>query len=95
MESEEANKITFVSSMRKNRAKVVARCLVGKILHNKGVNREGLRIALQQAWSTIKKVKIESLGNNIFMFKFASKDEKQRVIAGGPWHFDIVLIVLK
>lgn len=94
-ESEEANKITFVSSMRKNRAKVVARCLVGKKLHNKGVNREGLRIALQQAWSTIKEVKIESLGSNIFMFKFASEDEKQRVMVGGLWHFDRVLIVLK
>ena len=29
------------------------------------------------------------------MFKFASEDEKQRVMAGGLWHFDRVLIVLK
>ena len=31
---------------------------------------------------------IESLGANIFMFKFADKADKRRVMARGPWHFD-------
>ncbi|KAH9728008.1 hypothetical protein KPL70_008866 [Citrus sinensis] len=34
------------------------------------------------------------MGDNIFMFKFASEEEKKRVLMGGPWHFDRALIVL-
>ena len=41
-------------------------------LTERGVNRERLRIALQQAWRTIWEVKIESLGSNIFMFQVCS-----------------------
>ena len=67
---------------------------MGKVLISTGVNKEGLKIALQQVWRTFKEVKIESLGNNIFMFKFAEEADKIRVITGGPWHFDRVLIVL-
>lgn len=51
-------------------------------------------MALHQVWRTIKKVKIESLGANIFMFKFADEANKRRVMAGGPWHFDKALIIL-
>ncbi|KAH9647987.1 hypothetical protein KPL70_025411 [Citrus sinensis] len=60
----------------------------------KGVNKEGLKAALQQVWRTFKEVKIESVGNNIFMFKFAEEVDKKRVLKGGPWHFDRPLIVL-
>lgn len=41
--------------------KIVANCLVGKVMITKRVNREGLRAAMQQAWRTIKEVKIESI----------------------------------
>lgn len=67
---------------------------MGKILHNRGLNR-GLRITLQQAWCTVKEVKVKNLGSNIFMFKFAPQDEKRSIMAGGPWHLDRALTVLK
>lgn len=34
------------------------------------------------------------MGDNIFLFKFASEEEKKKVLVGGPWHFDRALIVL-
>lgn len=40
-------------------------------------------------------MKVESLGNNIFIFKFGLETDKRKVIVGGPWHFDRALIVLK
>ena len=41
-------------------------------------------MALHQVWRTIKKVKIESLGANIFMFKFADEANKRRVNGRRP-----------
>lgn len=55
----------------------------------------GHQTTLVQAWKTTKEVKIENLGNNIFIFKFGLKVDKQKVMARGPWHFDIALIMLK
>lgn len=66
---------------------------MGKVLTNRSVNKEGLKIALQQAWQNIREVKIESLGDNVFMFKFAMEVDKRRVLMNGPWHFNNALIV--
>lgn len=67
---------------------------MGKILLPRGVHKKGFKIALQQVWRTIKKVKIESLGSNIFMFKFAEKADKRRVMSRSSCHFNRALIVL-
>lgn len=80
--------------MKEKKEKVLAGYLMGKILLTRGVHKEGLKMALQQVWRTIKEVKIESLGVHIFMFKFADEADKRRVMTGGPWHFDRALIVL-
>ena len=51
---------------------------------------------MQQAWRIVKEVKIESMGDNIFLFKFATEEEKKRVFmgGGGAWHFHRSLLVL-
>ncbi|KAL9453545.1 hypothetical protein AB3S75_009200 [Citrus x aurantiifolia] len=73
----------------------MANSLVGKVLLARSIHTEGIKTALAQAWRTIKEVKVESLGNNIFLFKFGLETDKKKVMAGGPWHFDRSLIVLK
>lgn len=67
---------------------------MGKILLSREVKTERLRAAMQQVWKTSREVKIESLGENVFIFKFGSNEDKRRILAGGPWHFDRALIVL-
>lgn len=52
-------------------------------------------MALNQVQQTKKEVKIEKPGDNIFIFKFANAADKKRTMAGGPWHFNEALIVLK
>lgn len=49
--------------------RVAANCLVGKVLLRRGINKEGLKTAMQLAWRTVKEVKVESMGDNIFLFK--------------------------
>lgn len=41
-----------------------------------------------------KRSKIESTGDNIFLFKFSTEEKKKRFLIGGPWHFDGSLLVL-
>lgn len=48
---------------------------------------------MQQASQNIIEVKIESLGENVFMFKFGVEVDKIRVLTIGPWHFNNALIV--
>lgn len=64
--------------------KLAANCLVGKVLLTRGINREGLKAAMQQTWRALKGVKIESMGDSTFLFKFATEEEKKRVLMGGP-----------
>lgn len=51
-------------------------------------------MAMQRVWKTTREVKIESLGDNMFIFKFGSEADKRSILVGGPWHFDRALIVL-
>lgn len=73
--------------------KIVAGYLIGKVLTNRSVNKEALKIALQQAWQNIREVKEANLGDNVFMFKFEVQMDKRRVLTSGPWHFINALIV--
>lgn len=58
----------------------------------KSFSREGyLEMVLKQHGKKLGvdfDFKVESLGNNIFMFKIHVEADKRRVLAGGPWHFD-------
>ena len=68
--------------MKEKGLKLAANCSVGKVVLNEGINTEGLRAVLQRVWRTIKEFKVESVGNNIFIFKFNSKEEKKESVHG-------------
>lgn len=94
LQEEENDRIDFFGSMEEKGLKIAANCLVGKIMLNKGVSIEGLRVVMQQVWRSIKEFKVESAGNNVFIFKFNSEEEKKRVFIGRPWHFAGALIMI-
>lgn len=58
----EEGKVTFKNKMKSKRVKIIAGCLVRKVMTNKSVNKEGLRIALQHAWQNKKKSEGGKLG---------------------------------
>ncbi|KAH9751459.1 CCHC-type domain-containing protein [Citrus sinensis] len=95
LSDEEEGRVTLRSKMKAQGEKIVAGCLIGKVIHTRGVSIEGLKAVMQRVWKTSREVKIESLGENIFMFKFGSEMDKRSILVGGPWHFDRALIVLK
>ena len=93
LEEEDEDKIMYEGKIKEKGEMLAGLCLIGKILLNRGIHIEGLRNAMRQVWKTFKEVKIESLGENFFMFKFGTAEDKKRVFSGGPWHFDNALIV--
>ncbi|KAK9218225.1 hypothetical protein WN943_006862 [Citrus x changshan-huyou] len=79
---EDKARVTLEVDLKTKKERMLAGCLMGKVLLSRGVNKEGLKAALQQVWRTFKEVKIESLGNNIFMFRFAEETDKKGYYQG-------------
>ncbi|KAK3223807.1 hypothetical protein Dsin_010832 [Dipteronia sinensis] len=75
--------------------KNVDKCLVGRVLSGKKVNREAFKGLIEQIWSSIGQVEVELVGDNLFMFYFNNGEERNRVLQRGPWHFGNSLIVLE
>ncbi|KAK2648341.1 hypothetical protein Ddye_015830 [Dipteronia dyeriana] len=73
----------------------VERCLVGKVLSRKKVNREGFMKVIEQIWNVIETVEIEMISDNIFMFQFSLLEDRGMVWSRGPCHFDQKLIILE
>ncbi|KAI9195375.1 hypothetical protein LWI28_014283 [Acer negundo] len=65
----------------------VKHCLMGKVLSGKKVNREAFIGVIEQLWSTIGRVEIEAIGDNIFMFYFRRSEDWDLIWLRGPWHF--------
>ncbi|KAL9444112.1 hypothetical protein AB3S75_017317 [Citrus x aurantiifolia] len=95
LEDDKTSRVAIGEIMKGKGKKLVAGSLLGRVLHPRGVSREGLKSALQQVWRTAEGFRVESLGSKTFLFKFASEADKRRVLSGGPWHFERALIVLK
>ena len=73
LKEEEADIVAFIGQMRIKGEEVAANCLVGKVLLSRSINGEGLKATMQTAWRTVKEEKIESMADNIFLFKFGSE----------------------
>lgn len=64
--------------------KDVDRCLVGKVLSTKKVNREAFKGLIEQICSPFGQVEVELFGDNIFMFYFSNSEDRNRVWNRGP-----------
>ncbi|KAK2658387.1 hypothetical protein Ddye_004920 [Dipteronia dyeriana] len=73
----------------------VDRCLVGKVLSGKKVNREAFKGLIEQIWSPFGHVDVELVGDDIFMFYFINKEDRNRVWQRGLWHFGKSLIAIE
>ncbi|KAL5808415.1 hypothetical protein ACOSQ3_029106 [Xanthoceras sorbifolium] len=69
--------------------------LVGKIVSNREVNREAFRNTIASIWRTKNEVEVESIGVNLFVFRFGCFWDRKRVLEGGLWSFDKNLLALK
>lgn len=73
----------------------VDQCLVGKLLSNRNISAIAIKNALVGAWKTRETFNTETVGKNMFLFKFKSQDDRNWVMKSGPWFFDKSLLVLE
>ncbi|KAM7490550.1 hypothetical protein LguiA_033471 [Lonicera macranthoides] len=67
--------------------------LVGKVVIDKQVNKEGLRAALRKAWGRV--FSLSEVGFNIFSFSFEKSEDVEWVLRRGPWNFDHSLVAFQ
>ncbi|XVF19161.1 hypothetical protein REPUB_Repub11eG0085500 [Reevesia pubescens] len=67
--------------------------MVGKLHTNRSSNKDAMISTLKVIWRTAKEVSIVVLEENLFLFKFASEYDKNKVLDGSPWLFDQKLLL--
>ncbi|KAL2895154.1 hypothetical protein RDABS01_011063 [Bienertia sinuspersici] len=65
---------------------LVAHSLVGKL---------GLKNTMRNLWKPSKGLVVREIENNIFVFQFFSKGDREKVMDQGSWSFDGKLLLLK
>ena len=63
-------------------------CMVGKLLTERFINKEVLKIPMIQAWKPIGSVSFKQLGPNLFLIDFENWWDKDRILEGKSWTFD-------
>ncbi|XVF12151.1 hypothetical protein REPUB_Repub08aG0089600 [Reevesia pubescens] len=69
--------------------------LVGKVKTSSPFNKEAMVSTMKIIWKLVKMVEIQMLEDNLFLFKFSSVVDKNRVLEGALWSFDKHILVLK
>ncbi|KAL7212957.1 hypothetical protein ACSBR2_015620 [Camellia fascicularis] len=70
-------------------------CLVGKVLASKLLNRTAVSKIIQSAWKTIEAVVVSPWPDNVFLFRFGTLEDRQKVLRDAPWSIMGNLLVLQ
>ncbi|KAH0974386.1 hypothetical protein GBA52_016285 [Prunus armeniaca] len=46
-------------------------------------------------WGTVREVVVKDIGDNLFLFIFATEGDRLKVLSSGPWNFDKALVLLE
>lgn len=94
--TEEEDTVTIVvDNLLSKKREEVACTLVGRVLTSKGVNKEGLRLAMRKAWGPQRGFLFAELGQTLFSFKFEKQGDLDYVLRKGPWNFEHSLVVIQ
>ncbi|CAL1390112.1 unnamed protein product [Linum trigynum] len=69
--------------------------VVGSLQGTRSPGAKFMKTALIAAWKTKKDFVIQPIGERLYAFQFFSKEDREKALYGGPWHFDNQLIILK
>jgi hypothetical protein len=71
------------------------RCLIGRFMSDRRIQKEAFRAFMARLWKTASKVVFKELQDNMWLIEFASEADKRRVLEGCPWLFDRSVLILK
>ncbi|TXG57016.1 hypothetical protein EZV62_018329 [Acer yangbiense] len=95
IQEKERQVLTLEGKLKDKGEQRLAFCLVGKVLSTKMVNKNVFIEVMNKIWSVEGGVEIDQIKGNTFEFLFKSLKARQRVLNGGPWSFDRVIIVFE
>lgn len=78
-----------------NNGELANKALVGKIRANKVFNVKAMIDIISKAWVGFPGLQISELGNNMFLFSFAKKEDREDVLRKAPWFFMNQLMCLE
>ena len=61
--------------------------LMAKLITRRSFNKKALMSTMKIIWRLSKDAEALVLDEKLFLFKFANKKDKQRVLDGSPWSF--------
>lgn len=59
--------------------------IIGKVLSQGVLHIQTIMAALRPAWGNPKGLVLKTVGHNLFIAEFGSKQDKDRVLDGSPW----------
>ena len=65
------------------------------VLRHDKFSVDGFVQNMRSIWKPFKGVTVETIGNNLFCFRFNHERDLIRVLKGSPWHFEKHLVLLK
>jgi hypothetical protein len=72
----------------------VKSCLIGKLLADRVIPKDFIKIYMLRAWKPLGSVVFQVLGENLFLMDFECEWDKAHVMEGQPWLFDGNLVSL-
>lgn len=90
----ERDRITIIEGEVADSRERGEKCLVGRIGEERRVNKEAFKIVLTQLWRIVGIVIFKEVQENIWLFEFFDKDDKEHIMARRPWSFDKQILIL-
>lgn len=59
--------------------------LIGKLMTEKALNKKSIMATMKKGWNLGEETEIVEMSNDTFVFIFATKKNKERILKGRPW----------
>ncbi|XP_038716189.1 uncharacterized protein At4g02000-like [Tripterygium wilfordii] len=69
--------------------------LFGRLLSSRSFNQEAFFVTMKNIWKPIRGMEISTVGENLYLLHFFSKEDYNKVLDGSPWTFDKHPLLLK
>lgn len=95
LSTEEESGVTLCASEIEEIGRAGELCLMGGLVAEKSFNKEAFRATMAAVWGLRDAVSFHEVGDKIFIIKFRSKKDLDRIWGGRPWSFDRNPLVLQ
>jgi hypothetical protein len=60
------------------------RCLLGKLMSDRRIQKEAFKTLMSRLWKTVETVAFKEIQDNLWLLEFSNRADKRRVLEGRP-----------